>query len=53
MKNECAIIMKKHLDLDRGDWEGKIVKKKYAFELAEIPTESTDYYEVSYSFKVK
>jgi hypothetical protein len=53
MKNECAILMKKYLDLDRDDWKGGVVKKQYAFELAEIPTELTDYYEVSYSFKVK
>ena len=53
MENECANILKTHLNLGRNDFSGKIVKKKYAFEIKEVPTEETEYYEVRYSSKAK
>jgi hypothetical protein len=53
MESECANILKAHLNLNKNDFSGKIVEKKYAFEIKEVPTEETEYYEVKYSSKCK
>jgi hypothetical protein len=53
MEQECANILKRELNLNRSEFSGKLVKKKYAFEIKDIPNEETTYYEVKYSSKCK
>ena len=52
LKSECGKVMK-ILGLDSDQWTGRTVMKKYAFEIKDIPTELTEYFEVTYSGRVK
>ena len=47
--SECGNILKKYLGIQEKDWKAEIVKKKYAFEVSDIPSEC-EYLKVQYSY---